>query len=48
MSTISPDNQGRLTLPVPSGGVLQKPFRAEDLLAAVESKLPAVVSPVVQ
>jgi PAS domain S-box-containing protein len=45
MSTISPDNQGRLTLPVPSGGVLQKPFRAEDLLAAVESKLPAVVSP---
>jgi two-component system NtrC family sensor kinase len=46
MSTISPDNQGRLTLPVPSGGVLQKPFRAEDLLAAVESKLPAVASPV--
>jgi two-component system NtrC family sensor kinase len=46
MSSIIPDSQGRLTLPGPTGSVLQKPFRAEDLLAAVESKLPAIVSPV--
>jgi len=46
MSAIIPDNQGRLTLPGPTGNVLQKPFRAEDLLAEVESKLPGIVSPV--
>ena len=48
MSAITTDNQGRLTLPGPAGSVLQKPFRAEDLLAAVESKLPGIVIPIVR